>query len=166
MTITIQVCMLNCHSCVQLCVGLWIVACHLLHPWYSLGKILEWVAMPHSPGDLPDPGIELMSLMSPALAGRFFTTSTMWEAHNSSLEHSKLCKRNPISIVHHFPIPPRRQLLIYLLFLWICLFWILNINGIIEHVILCDCLSSLSIIFLSFIHFVVRINTSFLFSAK
>ena len=28
-----------------------------------------------SPGDLPDPGIEPMSHMSPALAGRFFTTS-------------------------------------------------------------------------------------------
>ena len=32
------------------------------------------------PGDLPDSGIEPMSLMSPALAGRFFTTSTTWEA--------------------------------------------------------------------------------------
>ena len=37
-------------------------------------RILEWVAMP-PPGDLPDPGIEPVSLMSPALAGRFFTTS-------------------------------------------------------------------------------------------
>ena len=27
------------------------------------------------PGDLPNPGIELVSLASPALAGRFFTTS-------------------------------------------------------------------------------------------
>ena len=32
------------------------------------------------PGDLPDPGIELVSLMSPALAGGFFTTSATWEA--------------------------------------------------------------------------------------
>ena len=32
------------------------------------------------PGDLPDPGIEPMSLTSPTLAGRFFTTSAMWEA--------------------------------------------------------------------------------------
>ena len=31
------------------------------------------------PGDLPDSGIEPASLMSPALAGRFFTTSTTWE---------------------------------------------------------------------------------------
>ena len=32
------------------------------------------------PGDLPGTGIEPMSLMSPALAGRFFTTSATWEA--------------------------------------------------------------------------------------
>ena len=35
-----------------------------------LARILEWVAI-SSPRDLPDPGIEPMS---PALAGRFFTT--------------------------------------------------------------------------------------------
>ena len=33
------------------------------------------------PGDLPDPWIEPASLMSPALAGRFFTTDPTWEAH-------------------------------------------------------------------------------------
>ena len=33
-----------------------------------------------SPGDLPDPGIETASLVSPALAGDFFTTSATWEA--------------------------------------------------------------------------------------
>ena len=32
------------------------------------------------PGDLPDPGTELASLMSPALAGWSFTTSASWEA--------------------------------------------------------------------------------------
>ena len=31
-------------------------------------------------GDLPNPGIELASLTSPALAGGFFTTSATWEA--------------------------------------------------------------------------------------
>ena len=41
-----------------------------------------WSGLPFpSPGDFPDPGIELMSLMSPALqAGRFFITGTTWEA--------------------------------------------------------------------------------------
>ena len=35
------------------------------------------------PGDLPDPGVEPMSLMSPAMAGGFFTTSAIWEAHSA-----------------------------------------------------------------------------------
>ena len=43
------------------------------------GRILEWFASP-LPGDLPDSGIEPVSLMSPALVGRFFTTSATWEA--------------------------------------------------------------------------------------
>ena len=33
-----------------------------------------------TPGDLPNPGMEPESLMSPALAGGFFTTSATWEA--------------------------------------------------------------------------------------
>ena len=40
-----------------------------------------WSGLPHpSPGDLPDPGIKRVSLMSLALAGRFFTTSSSQEA--------------------------------------------------------------------------------------
>ena len=45
----------------------------------SQARILEWIAISFS-GDLPDPGIEPAYLMPPALAGRFFTTSTTWEA--------------------------------------------------------------------------------------
>ena len=41
-----------------------------------------WSGLPFPlPGDLSDPGIEPKSLMSLALAGRFFTTSSSWEAH-------------------------------------------------------------------------------------
>ena len=43
-------------------------------------RILEWAAMPSS-RCLPDPGMETASLMSPILAGGFFTTSTTWKAH-------------------------------------------------------------------------------------
>ena len=40
-----------------------------------------WSGLPFpTPGDLPNPWIEPMSPMSPALAGRFFTTSAIWEA--------------------------------------------------------------------------------------
>ena len=36
-----------------------------------------WNELPfHTPRDLPDPGIKPMSLVSPALAGRFFTTAS------------------------------------------------------------------------------------------
>ena len=38
-----------------------------------------------SPGDLPNPGIEPTSLMSPALAGGFFTTSATWEPQKSTI---------------------------------------------------------------------------------
>ena len=40
-----------------------------------------WSGLPcPPPGDLPDPGIEPVSLKSAVLAGRFFTTNTTWEA--------------------------------------------------------------------------------------
>ena len=40
-----------------------------------------WSGLPFPPpGDLPNPGIEPTSLLSPALASMFFTTSATWEA--------------------------------------------------------------------------------------
>ena len=39
-----------------------------------------WSGLPcPPPEDLPGPGIEPVSLMSPALAGGFFTTSATWD---------------------------------------------------------------------------------------
>ena len=41
----------------------------------------HWSGLPcPPPRDLPDPGIEPESLMSPALAGRVFNASATWEA--------------------------------------------------------------------------------------
>ena len=46
-----------------------------------------WSGLPcPPPGDLPNPGIEPMSLRSPVLAGGFFTTSTTWEAQLCSVD--------------------------------------------------------------------------------
>ena len=46
-----------------------------------------WTGLPfHSPGDLPDPGIELASLAPPTLAGGFFTSSATREALVTLLE--------------------------------------------------------------------------------
>ena len=42
------------------------------------------------PGHLPDPGIEHASIPSPALTGRFFTTSATWEVQVKSLSHVRL----------------------------------------------------------------------------
>ena len=40
----------------------------------------NWSELPcPPPGDLPNPGIEAVSLMSPELAGGFFTTRATWE---------------------------------------------------------------------------------------
>ena len=41
---------------------------------FSMAGILEWLLAGSPPGDLPDQGIEPTSLVSPALAGRFFTS--------------------------------------------------------------------------------------------
>ena len=43
-----------------------------------------WSGLPcPPPGDLPHAGIEPASLMSPALAGRFFTPNVTWEAQRA-----------------------------------------------------------------------------------
>ena len=45
----------------------------------------HWNGLPFpTPVDLPDPGIKLASLLSPALAGGFFTTRATWEALSPS----------------------------------------------------------------------------------
>ena len=47
-----------------------------------------WSGLPcPPPGDLPDSGIKLTSLTSPALAGGFFTTSSTWEVQGSTLSN-------------------------------------------------------------------------------
>ena len=42
-----------------------------------------WRGLPFPPrGDLPNPGMELGSLLSPALAAGFFVSVTTWEARS------------------------------------------------------------------------------------
>ena len=49
---------------------------------------------PGLPGDFPKPGIEPMSLMSPVLAGGFFTTSTTWEVGEAEYPQLKSLQQN------------------------------------------------------------------------
>ena len=61
-------------SRVQLCATSWTVA-HQAPLSMGFSRQKYWSGSPcPPPGDLPDPGIEPESLVSPALAGRFFTT--------------------------------------------------------------------------------------------
>ena len=54
-----------------------------------------WSGLPFPfPGDLPSPGFEPWSLMSPALAGGFFATSATWEACQVQDFHSVLLHVN------------------------------------------------------------------------
>ena len=57
----------------------WTVACRApLSMEFSRQEY--WSGLPfHSAGVLPDPGTELVSPLSPALAGGFFTTRATWE---------------------------------------------------------------------------------------
>ena len=52
----------------------------LLCPWDSPGKNTGVGSRAIPEGNLPELGIEPMSLTSPALAGGFFSTSATWEA--------------------------------------------------------------------------------------
>ena len=72
--------MLSRFSSVQLFVTLWTTACQVsLSMGFPRQEYWSGLSFPSS-GDLPNPGIETASLMSPALAGGSFTTSTTWEA--------------------------------------------------------------------------------------
>ena len=76
----VSACVLSHFSRVQLFVTLWTIA-HQAPLSMGFSRQEYWSGLPcPPPGDLPDPGIEPVSLMSPALAGGFFTTGATWEA--------------------------------------------------------------------------------------
>ena len=73
-------CVLSRFSRLGLMATLWTVAClAFLSMGFSRQEYWSELTCP-PPRDLPDPGIKPTSLMSPALGGRFFTTTDTWEA--------------------------------------------------------------------------------------
>ena len=75
--LTISGCLLSCFSHVRPCGTQWNIT---YEAPLSMGfsKQEYWSGFPYLPlGDLPNPGIKPTFLMSPALAGRFFTTKTI-----------------------------------------------------------------------------------------
>ena len=78
-------CMLNCFSCIWLFATLWTVA-HQAPLSMGFYRQEYWSGLPcPPPGDLSNPGIEPLFLMSLALAGKLFIASTTWEAKLSGL---------------------------------------------------------------------------------
>ena len=76
---------------VQLFATSWTVTYQaLLSMGFPRKEYWSWLPCP-ALGDLPDSGIKTMSLMSPALAGRFFITSTTWEAHWNGPSRTFFC---------------------------------------------------------------------------
>ena len=83
--------LLSCFSHVRLFVTPWIVAYQVP---LSMGfSRQEYWSKLHSPGDLPDPRIKFTSLKSPALSGRFFTTSTTFKIEKASWSSKKAIGR-------------------------------------------------------------------------
>ena len=81
--IWLSACVLSCFSHVWPFVTPWFVA-HQTALFMGFSRKEYWSGLPClHPGDLPDPGIEPVSLTSPALTGSFFTTSTTWEARQT-----------------------------------------------------------------------------------
>ena len=77
--------MLRCLSPILLFATLWTIA---QQAPLSMGFSRQeyWSVLPcPPPGDLPNGGTEPASLMSPALAVRFFTASATWEAHRCAI---------------------------------------------------------------------------------
>ena len=72
--------MLSHFSRVRLFAALWTVG-HQAPLSMGFPRQEHWSGVPFpSPGDLPDPEIELASLTGPELADGFFTTSIPWKA--------------------------------------------------------------------------------------
>ena len=84
-TLTYCACMPSRFSHIQLHATLGTVAGHApLSKRFSRQECWSELPCP-PPGDLPNPEIESRSLMAPALAGGFFTTSATWEAPTNLL---------------------------------------------------------------------------------
>ena len=94
-------CALSCFSRVQLCATPRTGA-HQAPLSTGFSSQEYWSGLPFPPpGDLLDPGMEPAPLMSPALAGGFFTTNPTWEART---ERASLnCKLEPNPILFLIP---------------------------------------------------------------
>ena len=96
-------CMLSCLSCVLLFVTLGTLG----PPVHGFSRQEYWSGLPcPPPRDLPHPGIEPVSLTSPALAGGFFTTSATWKAPWTKNAPAFKSKQRILWPSSHQPVQP------------------------------------------------------------
>ena len=83
--------MLSHFSRVQLCATPWTVA-HQAPLYMGFSRQGYWNGLPcYTLGDLPNPGIKPMSLLSPVLADGFLPTRATWESESES-DSVQYCK--------------------------------------------------------------------------
>ena len=69
-----------------------------------------WSGLPVPPsGNLPDPGIEPVSLTSPELAGGFFTTSAMFVLFTTKQNYTDHCDFEGQDLENIYPFLTHRQ---------------------------------------------------------
>ena len=120
--------MLSCFSPVLLFATLQTVA-HQAPLSMGFSRQEYWSGLPcPSQGALPNPGIKLASLTSPALAGRFFSTSATWKAQFTNdnvynilqmVMYIKM-KINPLSVASFAIIFSHYEGCLFILFSFLC----------------------------------------------
>ena len=112
-----NMCVLSHFSHVQLFVTLWTIACQA--PLFmGFSRQEYWSGLPCPPPvDLSDWGMEPVSLMFPALAGRFFTASTIWDSYVTS----------NVSCSGRLSWPPSLTCLVFPYSLFFCLVLLLHV---------------------------------------
>ena len=116
--------MQSCFSRVQLFVTLWTVA-HQAPLSMEFSRQKYWSGSPcPPPGHCPNPGIKPESLMSPALAGRFFTTraTSLGLAHLNSFTF-KLSTNVFAPLWNLIQLPEVEPLLNFNILLYVLLTW-------------------------------------------
>ena len=95
-TYVLSMCAKSLQSCLDLCDPMDCCRHSILEtPWDSPGKYLGVGCHALLQGNLPDSGIKPASLMSPAMAGGFFITSSTWGASYVPLIYLSLILTRP-----------------------------------------------------------------------
>ena len=97
-------CLLSHFRCVQLFATPWTVVRQAFLSTGSSRQEYRCGLPCPPPGDPPNPGIKPTFLTSPALAGGFFTNSTIWESAILPIQNKKFFKKYYLKIAFKRPV--------------------------------------------------------------